>query len=277
MKKTGTAGGLDFRANALRNLALGLLLLLLLPGCLCLSDESASRGVKLSDAMDSSAQGDHRDLGGSRSAYDMSSCSDDGATFAGGSSLGADFVGASYDKSEYFWQLPFDVSYALPLNSDFLGITHFTLTPFSVEDERNFFGVYVGGAAVQFKPGSLPDRAVDRSWMLESGLTYRRYLNSSRPAISPYISASVGYLLLNWSYHNQIYAGGDAIQSDSLNGAEGSIAFGLSTRRDSRVSFYGEVGIGGTAFADTTNRGFINDVFHDFGFLSVKAGLSVKF
>ena len=127
------------------------------------------------------------------------------------------------------------------------------------------------------EPGSLPDSAVDRSWMLESGLTYRRYLNSSRPAISPYISANVGYLLLNWSYHNQIYACGDAIQSDSLNGAEGSVAFGLSTRRDSRVSFYGEVGVGGTAFADTTNRGFINDVFHDFGFLSFKAGVSVKF
>jgi hypothetical protein len=82
---------------------------------------------------------------------------------------------------------------------------------------------------------------------------------------------------LNWDYHNQIYAGGDAIQSDSLAGAEGTLALGISTRRDSRVSLFGEVGIGGTIFADTTTQGFNNDVFHNFGFLSVKAGLSVKF
>lgn len=250
---------------------------LLLPGCIILPDGNDSRGVNLSDAMQASASGDRHDLGGSNSYHSQSQANVDVQVSGGTVGGGAGFTSVSYDKSEYDWQALADVSYAAPLNSDFLGLTHFTLTPLAIEDERNFLGLYVGGAAVEFKPGSLPDNAVDRAWMLESGLTYRRYLNSSRIALSPYVSVNAGFLLLNWSYHNPVYAGGDTIQSDSLYGAEGTLALGLSTRRDSRLSFFGEVGIGGTAFNDTTTEGFNNDVFHDFGFLSVKAGLSLKF
>jgi hypothetical protein len=242
---------------------------LLLSGCIT-PYEPESRGVKLSDAMQSSAKDDRQDLGGS-SSHETSSTGDVAASdFAG-------FAGVSYNRSDYDWQALADVSYATPLNGDIQGITHFTLTPVSLEDERNFLGLYVGGAIVDLKPGSLPDRGVDQTWMLESGLTYRRYLNSSWTAISPYIAVSAGFVLLNWDYRNPVVAGGETIQSDSLEGMEGSVAIGISTRRDSRVSFFGEVGVGGTAFIDTTTQGFSNDVFSNFGFVSVKAGVSVKF
>lgn len=253
-----------------------LVLPLALAGCFTLPDSESSRGVKLSDAMESSASGDHRDLGGSHS-YDNFSNPGADVTINGGASGGGDITGVTYDKNEYSLQIPFDASYAQPINSDFQGLTHFTLTPLAFEDEDNMFGLYIGGAKVDLKSGSLPDRAVDRTWMLETGLAYRRYLNSSRPALSPYVSISAGYALLGWSYRNQVFAGGDAYQSDSLNAAEGALAFGLSTRRDKHLSLYGEVGIGGMAFADVTNHGFDNDVFHAFGFVSFKAGLSVKF
>lgn len=254
---------------------------LLLPGCIILPDESESRGVKLSDAMKSSASGDQHNLGGSSSHessseyYIMGEATSSEGDHSGGG--GSDLAGASYDQSEYAWQGLFSVSYDTPLNSDFLGITHFTLTPVAIEDERNFLGLYIGGAAIQFKQGTLPAQAVSRTWMLDSGLTYRRYLNSSKTALSPYLSASAGFFLMSWSYRSQVFAGNEAIQSDSIDGAEGTIALGISTRRDSRLSFFGEVGIGGTAFSNTTTQGFDNDVFHDFGFLSVKAGLSLKF
>lgn len=246
---------------------------LLLSGCIS-PDESESRGVKLSQAMQSSAKGDHQDLGGG-SSRDTSPNVDVNVMADTADSLG--FSEVNYDKSEYVLQVPLDVSYSVPFDGDIQGITHFTLTPVSIEDEHNFFGLYVGGAIVDLKPGSLPDLGVDRTWMLEAGLTYRRYLNSSWTAFSPYIAISAGYVLLNWDYSNPIVAGGETIQSDSLEGAEGSVAFGISTRRDSRVSFFGEVGVGGTVFLDTTTRGFSNDVFSNFGFVSVKAGVSVKF
>ena len=35
--------------------------------------------------------------------------------------------------------------------------------------------------------------------------------------------------------------------------------------------------MGGTVFLDATTQGFSNDVFSNFGFVSVKAGVSVKF
>ena len=247
---------------------------LLLSGCIS-PDESESRGVKLSDAMKSSAKGDQQHLGGSNPHNDTSPNVDANVTTdTAGSS---DFSEVNYDKSEYTWQVPVDVSYSVPFNGDIQGITHFTLTPLSFEDERNFIGLYVGGAIVDLKPGSLPDLGVDRTWMFETGLTYRRYLNSSWTAFSPYIAVSAGYVLLNWDYRNPVVADGDNIQSDSLEGAEGSVAFGISTQRNSRVSFFGEVGVGGTVFLDTTTQGFENDVFHNFGFVSIKAGLTVKF
>ena len=249
-------------------------------GCALLPDADESRGVKLSDAMKSSAQGDHRDLGGSSSHDHYNNPeSDDSKSSTTPATVAAvgDFTAVSYDKSDYSWQVPADVSYSLPINSAFQSIIHFTLTPVCIEDERNFFGFYLGGAIVELQPGSLPERAVDQTWMFETGLTYRRYLNSSWNALSPYVAVSAGYVLLNWTYRNPVLAGGETVGSDSLNGVEGSIAIGVSTRRDSRFSFFGEAGIGGTMFSWETNQGFDNDVFHNFGFLSVKAGVSFKF
>jgi len=254
-------------------LACVLTLPLWLSGCIT-PEEHESRGVKLSDAMNASASGDKRDLGGNRS-YEPTPDAD--ATVSSDMVGGFDFAGVSYDNRDYFWQVPADVSYSMPFNGEIQGITHFTLTPFSLESERNFLGLYVGGAMVDLKTGSLPSRAVDNTWMLEAGLTYRHYLSPARTGFSPYIAASAGYVWLNWDYRNPIVAGGDTIQSDSLGGGEGSIAFGISTRRESRVSAFGEVGLGGTIFSDTTSQGFDNDVFHNFGFVTFKVGASLKF
>ena len=255
-------------------LALMPLLLLLLPGCVNADGESDSRGVKLSQAMQASATGSKQDLGGNTPSE---TCPGGNTTVTTDTTGFGDFTEVSYDKSEYRLQLPVDVSYALPINSTIEGITHFTVTPVAFEDERNFFGGYVGGAIVDLKSGSLPDLGVQNAWLLDTGLTYRRYLNSSQPAFSPYVTASAGYVLLNWQYRNSVVAGGQTISSDSLNGAEGMVGFGVSTRRDSRVSCFGEVDLGGTVFASTTNQGFDNDVFHNFGFVLFKAGVTFKF
>ncbi len=257
-----------------------LVLPLFLTGCEMLPDQQDSRDVKLSDAMQASASGDRHDLGGHSSSYNYSepgsSSSSSQATDSSGGGGGTVTL-VSYDKNEYDWQMAANTSYSLPINSDFESITHFTLTPLAYEDERNFLGLYVGGADVQLKSGSLADRATDRTWMLEAGLTYRLYLNSSRTALSPYFTTSLGFTMLNWSYRSPVTADGETFQSDALYGAEGTLAIGLSTRRDERVSFFGEAGIGGTLFAPVTVNGFDNDVFNNFGFLSFKAGMSVKF
>jgi hypothetical protein len=248
---------------------------LLLSGCEMLPDQQDSRGVKLSDAMRASATGDQHDLGGRRSSDNFP---DTSASVTTTVSTGAGMdAPVSYDKNEYGWQMLADASYSLPINSQFESIEHFTLTPIAIEDERNMFGFYFGGADVQLKPGSLADQATDRTWMFEAGFTYRCYLNSSRTAFSPYLTASAGFALLGWSYRSPVTAGGDSFQSDYLYGAEGTVAIGIATRRDCRLGVFAEAGIGGTVFAPVTVNGFDNDVFNNFGFVSFKAGVSLKF
>ncbi|MDD5139223.1 MAG: hypothetical protein PHY43_03060 [Verrucomicrobiales bacterium] len=252
---------------------------LFLSGCVILPDEQESRGVKLSDAMQVSANGDRHDVGG-RSSQDYFASTSETTTASAAVSSGSGGVmdaTVSYDKAEYDWQMLADVSYSLPINSQFESLTHFTLTPVAIEDEHNCFGLYLGGADVQLKSGSLAGRATDRTWMLESGLTYRYYFNHSRTALSPYITASAGFTWFNWSYRSPVISDGETFHSDSLYGAEGTLAIGISTRRDYRVSAFAEAGIGGTVFAPVTVNGFDNDVFHDFGFVSFKAGIAVKF
>ncbi len=276
---TGLAGVSNVSLRANQNPALtGLTSILAIPLVLCgdffVPDETASRGVKLSAAMDASAKNDRQDLGGDSNQ----NCSPDAETHSSiGSLIFGGMMGVSYDTSDYYWQLPVEVNYATPFNGDIQSITHFIVTPLSIEEDRDFFGIYIGGAIVDLKPGSLPDRGADGTWMLETGLSYRHYLNSPKTALSPYFACRIGYVLFNWDYRNPIVAGGDTIQSDSVGGIEGSIALGISTWRDSRVSFFSEVAVGGTGFSDTTSQGFENNVFGKFGFFSVVAGLSIKF
>lgn len=258
---------------ALLKLTFVLILPLLLSGCISHRD-SESRGVKLSEAMDSSAKGDQRDLGGSSSDGDHSS---DGVVASSCLADSTGIFGANYDETEYGWQVLADVTYSTSFNGDIQGVTHFTLTPICLEDEHNFFGLYLGGATVEFKSGSLPDLGAKDPWMLEVGLTYRRYLNSSRDAFSPYIGGNLGYQLLVWDYRNPVVTGSETIKHDALCAGQGTVVFGVSTRRDKSLSVFGEVGLGATLFFSTTEQGFENDVFDDYGFFSVKAGLSVKF
>src|SRR6185369_16553987 len=204
---------------------------LFLSGCVIPPDQQDSRGVSLSDAMQSSANGDRQDVGG-RSSHDYFSDSSETTTASATAVSGSGGVmdaAVSYDKTDYDWQMLADVSYVLPINSQFESLTRFTLTPIALEDEHNLFGFYLGGADVQLKSGSLADRATDRTWMLESGLTYRFYFNHSRVALSPYLTASAGFNWFNWSYRSPVISDGETFHSDSLYGAEGTLGIGIST------------------------------------------------
>lgn len=257
---------------ALRTLCCTLALPLLLTGCFTTGDRE-SRGVKLSEAMDSAAKGDSRDLGGS--SPDDDSSDDHGG---GGSVTGmGGWVGATYDDRDFGWQMPFDVTYSIPFSSDFRSMTHYRLTPIAFEDEYNFFGLYIGGGTVELAPNSLPELGTKDQWLLEAGLTYRRYLNSPRQGVSPYFAANLGFQCLGWEYRNPIVAGNDTITRDYLGGMNGSAGFGISTMRDRPLSFFAEVDVGGGGFDSTTGEGFSNDVFDAYGFFSFKVGLTLKF
>ena len=251
--------------------------MLMLTGCLSDTYQS-SRGVSLSQAMQSSASGGKEPLHGTESTETYSSIGADSAVSGPASAgSGGDAMLVSYNNNEYNWQALADVAYSVPFSGDIQSLTRFTITPASVEDERNYFGVFLSGDIVNLRSGSLPNLAINNTSMLEAGLAYRRYLTPAHTFISPYVTASVASQLLAWDYRNPINVNGDPIQSDSLEGLGGYAGFGVAIKRNSHLSFFGEAGFGGTVLMGETTQGFNNDVFHNFGYFSVKAGLCVKF
>jgi hypothetical protein len=258
--------------------------LLPLCGCLVVPDfgNHSDRDVPLSRAMEASAAGsreavpDPGESGGNGFAlmpFGGGSSGDSGEANATGESSGM----VDYDSREFFWQIPADVSWVVPLNGDWSTITRFSLTPFSVEDKRNFFGWYVGGGGVEFEEGSLPDAAVENAFFLETGFAYRRYFNDPHALVSPYATAAIAWQTLFWEYRSPVFTPEERITSDLLHGMTGYAAVGAAVWRRHWISAYAEVGLGGTMFVQKTGEGFENDVFDEFGYVSFKAGLTLKF
>lgn len=248
---------------------------LTLTGCLADYGDTSSRGIPLSKAMESSASGSHEPLQGREPETPV----DTGVLVAGAASGsgGSGDSPVSYSSRDYSWQVPMDVGFAVPLNGQIRSLTRFSLTPVSVEDDYNYLGVFVAGDVVDLQPGSLPDQAVKNIWMFEVGPEYRRYFTPAHTFISPYLCASVAYQVMYWDYRNPVIVNGDEIKSDALEGVGGYAGFGVAFHRNSHLSLFGEAGFGGTVFLPETTQGFDNDVFSDFGYFMVKAGLCVKF
>jgi hypothetical protein len=261
-------------------------MLFLLTGCEALIDSllenddssggSRSRGVSLSQAMESSASGSREPLhgSGSRETYSSVDTSADVAVATGSSNDTAAPISA---ERSFALQIPMDVAYSVPFNGEIESLTRFTLTPICMENERNSFGLFVSGDLVEFQSGSLPDRAAKNAWMFELGMAYRRYFNSPHAFISPYLAVNAAVQALYWDYRNPVYVDGDQIDSDSLDGFGGYAGLGVAFKRNSHLNFFAEAGVGGTTFVGETVEGFHNDVFSDFGYFSVKAGLCIKF
>jgi hypothetical protein len=66
-------------------------------------------------------------------------------------------------------------------------------------------------------------------------------------------------------------------RSDGLHGLGVNIGFGITINRKTYLSFFGEVVIGETVFLGDSFEGFTNEIFDNYGYFSVKAGMSFKF
>ena len=252
----------------------------------CLSDYGeyggdSSRGIPLSEAMQASASGSreplHEDHAVAPEIQTDTDASASTSTSGGGSGGGGGFSFVEYEKRDYAYQALADAGVVVPFNGEIQTLTRFTLTPISMENDYNYLGLFVGADRVDFRPGSLADQGIGRSFMFEAGLDYRRYLNPAHVFISPYISASLSYQLLSWDYRNPVVVDNETIQSDALEGMAGYAGFGVAINRNSHLSFFGEADIGGTLFLSETVGGFDNDVFSNYGYFMVKVGLSLKF
>ncbi len=287
-------GGGHRTISGLIQVSAGCLMLLTFSGCMGVDNcesTGGSRGVSLSNAMHASASGSKEPLTGTSSTSDHSVDSKPTATTGGagfsGIAAGAGTSGASYsgsggsvansDDNDYQFYALMDVGYQTPFGGDIKTIEAITATPLSFEFNNNFMGFDLGGSAVKLKPGSLPDRAIEDPVMLRAGFVFRHYVNGPHTFLSPYLSAGMDYQAFLWNYRDPVEVGSDIIASDVLEGVTGYAGLGLAIARNKRLSVFGEADIGGTIFAPQTDQGFNNDVFDNFGYVGVKAGLSLKF
>jgi len=253
--------------------------LLALSGCVVYEGQyRISRGIPLSKAMEASASGGGEPLHstGSYEPITAIGIAPDVAVAASTGSGDREPM-VSYDKRAYGWQVQLDGVYSIPFSGDIAGIALFSIAPFCLETEYESWGLYLGGGTVDLKSGSLPDRAAKDTWTMAVGLVYRRYLSGAHTFVSPYVTANVGYQLLHWRYRNPIIVDADTVRSDGLHGLGGNVGFGITINRKTNLSVFGEVGIGGTVFLGDSFEGFSNDVFDNYGYFSVKAGMSFKF
>jgi len=264
------------------------LVLLIVPLTLtgCLLDEdggyevsgSHSNGVPLSQAMHASATGSTEPLHGSGSSPSHSyyNPGPDTAVVAGSGS-GAAAGDSIFDTRNFSMVVPLDVAYSIPFGGEFRSFTRFTLTPICLETDRGNFGIFVAGDIVDLKPNTLAASAVENTWMFELGFSGRIYLNPAHAFVSPYFSGNLASQVLFWDYRNPVFINGQEVKSDTLPGLGAYAGFGVAFNRNEPLSFFLETGFGGTVFVDQTGQGFGNDVFHDFGYFSVKGGLCIKF
>ena len=248
-------------------------------------DDHHSRGASLSEAMEKSASGDTTPIESSDSGhsdtytpdYDDYEMDDSSGVVAGAATGAFAAAGGDAEGGLRFAVIPVEVAYLYPFNGEIHDMVRFTMEPLSVEGERVHLGFYVGGAVVNFKSGSLVNEATRDPWMLDLGCTFRLYLTRPHTLVSPYLAATMGAQVLYWEYENPVYVGDDVIDSDGLAAVNGYVGLGVTIKRNWPVNLYIEAGVGGTSFVDETHEGFHNDLFHDFGYFSAKAGLMIRF
>jgi hypothetical protein len=268
--------------------SVGCLMILTCSGCVDVDNcdsTGGGHGASLSSAMHASASGSKEPLTGSSSGNYHSSeyqpaeaCSAGlgGAAADAGISAGGGSAADDYD-GDYQFQALLDAGYQVPFGGNIKAIEPITATPLSLEYANNLIGIDLGGAAVKLKPGSLPDQAITDPIMLRAGFVFRHYVNGPHTFLSPYLSGGLDYQYFMWNYRNPIEVDTGTITSDGLQGMTGYAGLGLAIARSKRLSVFGEADIGGTAFLSQTDQGFQNDVFANFGYLGVKAGLNLKF
>lgn len=169
------------------------------------------------------------------------------------------------------------VEEVFPIGHDIRSITRLEIVPLGGQDEENYFGLYLGGGKVEFESGSLVDLATTDAWMYDIGLIGRHYFTPPKTFISPYFTGGVYGQILHWDYRTPLNYNGEIIHSDNVCGGGGFVGFGLVMARKELFSAFCEARLGATLFDDATMQGFYNDLFSSYGYVSVRAGVSIGF
>lgn len=172
--------------------------------------------------------------------------------------------------------LDLDVSYRRAFCGDIESQSYATLSARWFCSEFTSVGPYVSGGLVHPRNGSEADDVAHTPFFMEFGMVGRYQFTKQHVFLQPYLTASAGYAWMIWDYRETMTAsdGGD-VNTDTLDGFSAYAGVGLTVRMSRHLSLFGEFGSGGVALSNTTCSKVDNTFFQSFGYVGIKAGLSL--
>jgi hypothetical protein len=196
------------------------------------------------------------------------------ATLTNGATDSAHF---SEPDSGEGYVVSFAIEELLPIANDIRHITRFEIVPVALQDEESYVGVFIGGGDVQFRSSSFPEAAITDTWFLDVGIMGRHYFTPPKTFFSPYFTGGIFGQVMFWDYRTPLNVNGEIVQTDSLYGGGGFVGFGVAIARKETLGIFVETRLGFSLYDDASMRGFYNDVLEGYGYVSFRAGVSVKF
>ncbi len=146
-----------------------------------------------------------------------------------------------------------------------------------IENEHHGLSAFIFGGLIELESGtSAHDTAHDPA-VVGFGLGYRYYFTRQHTFVRPYFAVEGQFLWMTWKYRNAIVLDDETIRYDSVVGADGYFGLGVILGSYKFINVFGEIGAGGGCFAGETSEGLNNDIFHPFGYVGVRVGLTFSF
>ena len=146
-----------------------------------------------------------------------------------------------------------------------------------IENEHQGLSIFIFGGLIELEEGSSTHDAAHDPAVIGFGLGYRYYFARQHTFLRPYVALEGQILWMTWKYRNEIVFDNETIRYDSTEGADGYLGFGLILGSNKFMNVFAEIGAGGGFFAAETSEGLNNDIFHPYGYIGVRAGLTFQF
>jgi len=147
----------------------------------------------------------------------------------------------------------------------------------AIENEHHGLSVFIFGGTIELEGGTSTHDAAHDPGVVGFGLGYCYYFTRQHTFIRPYVAVEGQFLWMMWKYRHEILFDDETIRYDSTEGADGYAGFGILLGSGKFMDLFAEIGAGGGCFAGETNEGLNNDIFHPYGFIGVRAGLTFRF
>lgn len=188
------------------------------------------------------------------------------------------------EKNESAWKPPAEaqylsggIDYRYPLTGDYKSYYGARIFMEMFATRHHAFGMEAGAGSLRLKPGSVPDRGAHDPALFDFGFFYRLHFTPPNVLLRPYGTVHLNFGTMLWDYKDDPVSDGESYWRDSVLLVDAYVGAGLVVNATKRFHLFGEMGYGGMAFVGATRNDFENELFDDYGYVAIKAGLGLTF